>query len=122
MVLFPESELHSFEYPEFPRDALPQPSFGDQAVHPVDLRLLGVYVEDLAHDRFEPFLHLRNVKIAMVCETNSSESFFRRRHSTFPYSCPASVERELAMIMCIEKHRHEYSIFCVNLWLYYIKE
>ena len=39
----------------------------------------------------------------MVGETYSSEPFFHRRQGALFNSCSLSVERELAMIVCIEQ-------------------
>ena len=115
VVLLSQTKFHSFEYLEFLRKRLAESPAGDESVDSVDLRLLGLYIEHLAADGLKLFLHIRNIKIAMVGETYSSEPFFRRRDGTF-FNCGTfSVERELAMTVCIEKHRHEYSIFYLNL-------
>jgi len=53
----------------------------------------------------------------MVGETNPSKTFVNRRFNAFFYCGRASVKRKLAMVVCIEKHIHEYSVFLLILCL-----
>ncbi len=76
MVLLSKTKFYSFEYLEFLWNLLAESPFTDEPVHPVNLRLLCLHIEDLTDDRFKLFLHLRNVEIAVIGEAYSSETFF----------------------------------------------
>ncbi len=102
MAAFVHAYLDSFQYFQL------LPFCPDVRPDPVNLCLLGIYVEGLRAAFSEGSLHWRNEEVAMVSETDSAESkghcsvCARLDRSPFP------VERKLAVIMIIEqKHRHK---------------
>ena len=116
-AVFIEADLYSLEYLEFLGRGPAECSFRNKVVHTVNLRLLGFHIEDLADYRLEFLLHLGDKVIAMIGEANATESFVHRGFDALLDCGRSPVKRKLAMVVCVEKHIHEYSVFLLILCL-----